>query len=394
MRTTSRLTVKAVKALRGKRGMHADGGGLYLSVSKAGSASWVYRYRPAGAPRERYMGLGPLHTVSLAEAREAAHQCRRMRLQGIDPLATKRTKRAAIAPLTFKECAEAYITAHRAGWKNAVHAAQWPSTLETYVYPVLGDLPVASVDVGLVMRVLEPIWTTKPETASRVRGRIESVLDWATARGYRQGENPARWRGHLENLLPKKAKIRQVAHLAAVPYQEISTFMAELRRQEGVVARALEFAILTVARSGEVVGATWDEVKNRVWTISAARMKAERQHRVPLTDEAMAVLGEPGSGRIFAVTDRALRDLLHGMGRSETVHGFRSSFSDWCAEQTAFSSEVREMALAHAVGNKVEEAYRRGDLFQKRRQLMDAWARYCGQPAQQQHGANVLAIGA
>jgi integrase len=383
-RTTSRLTVKQVKVLRSKRGMHADGGGLYLAVSKGGSASWVYRYRPAGAVRERYKGLGPLHTITLAEAREAAHECRRLRLQGIDPLATRQTERAAVTPMTFKECAEAYIKAHSAGWKNQKHVAQWPSTLTAYVYPVFGDLPVGTIDVGLVMRSLEPIWNEKPETASRVRGRIESILDWATARGYRQGENPARWRGHLENLLPKKAKVRQVAHLAATPYPEIGTFMVKLRRQKGVAARALEFTVLTAARSGEVTGATWEEIdtKAQVWTVPASRMKAGRQHRVPLTGEAMIALGEPGSGLIFPnITDRALRDFLHRMGRTETVHGFRSAFSDWCAEQTNFPAEVREMALAHTVSDKVEAAYRRGDLFQKRRQLAEAWSRYCGAPA-------------
>jgi integrase len=253
---------------------------------------------------------------------------------------------------------------------------------------------VQAIDVGLVMKALEPIWNEKPETASRVRGRIESVLDWATARGYRQGENPARWRGHLENLLPKKSKVWRVEHHAALPYTEIGAFMAELREQDGTAARALEFAILTAARTGEVIGATWSEIdlEGHLWTIPAVRMKAGKEHRVPLSDAALAVLramgevqtGEfvfPGNRAKQPLSQMAMLMLLRRMGRDGlTVHGFRSAFSDWCAEQTAFPSEVREMALAHTVGDKVEAAYRRGDLFEKRRQLAEAWARYCGTP--------------
>jgi integrase len=381
-RTMHRLTAKEVAALRGKRGLHADGGGLYLSISKGGSASWVFRYHPPGAKYDKYMGLGALHTVGLAKAREKAQACRLMRLEGVDPLAAKRAKRAAVAPMTFKQCAEAYIAAHKAGWTNARHAAQWPATLRDYVFPVFGDLPVQAVDVGLVMRVLEPIWNEKPETASRVRGRIESILDWATVREYRQGDNPAQWRGRLENLLPKKSKVRQVVHLAAVPYQEIGAFMTELRQQEGRAARALELAILTATRPGEAAGATWEEidVAARLWTIPPQRMKTRRQHRIPLTDEALAALGEPGVGPVFGVPGGALLDVLQRLGRSETAHGFRSAFADWCAERTNFPSELREMALAHTIANKVEAAYRRGDLFQKRRQLMEAWVRFCSTP--------------
>jgi integrase len=268
-----------------------------LQVSAAGTKSWVFRFKEAGKLRE--MGLGATHTIGLAEAREKARDCRRRRLDGIDPIEARKATRAqarldAAKAMTFKQCAESYIASHKAGWRNPKHAAQWPSTLGAYVYPIFGALPVQAVDVGLVMRALEPIWTTKPETAGRVRGRIESVLDWAAARGYRQGENPARWRGHLENLLRKKSKVRRVEHHAALPYAEIGAFIAEMQQREGVAARALEFAILTAARTGEVIGAKWDEIDfdERLWTVPAERMKAGKEHRVPLSDAALAVLEE------------------------------------------------------------------------------------------------------
>jgi integrase len=370
-------------------GKYADGGGLYLQVASGGARSWIFRFMIDG--RARAMGLGSLNDVTLKEARELARECRRFSKRGIDPIEARKAKRfderlAAATAMTFKACAEAYIDAHKAGWRNPKHAAQWPSTLATYVDPVLGSLPVQAVDVGLVMKVLEPIWQTKPETASRVRGRIESVLDWAMARGYRKGENPARWRGHLENLLPKKSKVRRVEHHAALPYAEIAAFMAELHQQDGVAARTLEFAILTAARTSEVIGAKWAEIDlgARLWTIPSTRMKAGREHRVPLSGAAMAVLGQMDRSRdkVFPISNMAMLMLLRRMGRGDlTVHGFRSSFADWCAEQTAFPSEVREMALAHAVGDKVEAAYRRGDLFEKRRQLAEAWATFCeGEP--------------
>jgi len=267
----------------------------------------------------------------------------------------------------------------------------WESTLAADVYPIFGSLPVQAVDTALVMRAIEPIWTTKPETASRVRGRIESILDWAAARGYREGANPARWRGHLENLLPKKTKVRRVEHHAALPYPEIGTFTAELRRHEGVAAQALEFAILTAARTGEVLGARWPEfnVTDRLWTIPAERMKAGKEHRVPLSDAALAILeqmaairsGEfvfPGGKAGRPLSNMTFLMLLRRFGREDlTVHGFRSSFRDWAAERTGFPAEVAEMALAHVVSDKVEAAYRRGDLFQKRRQLAEAWAKFC-----------------
>jgi integrase len=372
-----------------RRGLFGDGGGLFLQVSERGTKSWIFRVKKNG--RLRVMGLGPVHTVSLAEAREAARLCRKARLGGIDPIDARRAGRIeerieAARTMSFAECAAAYIAAHRAGWRNTKHAVQWRSTLAAYVYPIFGGLPVQAIDTGLVVKAIEPIWTTKPETASRVRGRIESVLDWAAARGLRQGENPARWRGHLENLLPKKSKVRRVEHHAALPYAEISVLMGELRGQEGIAARALAFAILTAARTGEVIGATWAEidVAARLWTIPAERMKASKEHRVPLSGAAIAILGHMDKGRdkVFPISNMAMAMLLRRMGRGDlTVHGFRSSFSDWCAERTAFPSEVREMALAHTVADRVEAAYRRGDLFEKRRALAEAWAKFCDTPA-------------
>jgi integrase len=404
-RPEKRLTARTVVTLgpgKNARGettakLYADGGGLYLHVSKSGARSWIFRWKRDG--RLRDMGLGPLNTISLAEARDKALACRKLKYDGADPIEERRAQRQAVKletakAMTFKDCATAYIAAHQAGWKNPKHAAQWPSTLETYVYTIMGGLPVQSVDVGLVLKALEPIWNTKPETASRVRGRIESVLDWASARGYRQGENPARWRGHLENLLPKKSKVRRVEHHAALPYSEIAVFMAELRQQEGIAARALEFTIMTAGRTGEVLGATWDEIdsEGRLWTVPPDRMKAGREHRVPLSDAALAILRAmtevrsgkhvfPGARDNRPLSQMAMLMLLRRMGRDRlTTHGFRSTFADWGAEQTAFPSEVREMALAHTVGDKVEAAYRRGDLFEKRRQLAEAWARYCTAP--------------
>jgi integrase len=388
----------ALKVARARTpGMFGDGRGLWLRVIASGARSWIYRFMLAGRARE--MGLGSLADVSLAEARELAREARALVRQGVDPIAKRQAARSqlrldAAKAMTFQECAERYIASHEAGWRNSKHAAQWPSTLQAYAYPVFGSLPVQSIDVGLVMKALEPIWQVKPETASRVRGRIESVLDWATARGYRSGENPARWRGHLENLLPKKSKVRRVKHHAALPYVDLAAFIATLRRQKGAAARALEFAILTAARTEEVLGAPWPEIdlEARLWTIPAERMKADKEHRVPLSGAAIAVLegmqeirsGDfvfPGARARRPLSNMAFLMLLRRMGRGDlTAHGFRSTFSDWCSECTSFPAEVREMALAHAVGDKVEAAYRRGDLFQKRRQLMDAWARFCSAP--------------
>jgi integrase len=392
-RKLERLTALAVSRAK-TRGYLADGGGLYLQISSSGAKSWVFRFKRAGRLRE--MGLGATHTLTLAEARKRAAACRRLRLDGVDPVderraGTLKAKLEAARAMTFRQCAEAYIDAHKAGWSNPVHAAQWPSTLETYAYPVFGHLPVQVVDTPLVTKVLEPIWKTKTETASRLRGRIEAVLDWATARDYRQGDNPARWRGHLDKLLPPRAKVQKVKHHAALPYAESGEFVAKLREQESTSALALEFLILTATRTGEVIGATWSEIDldAAVWTIPADRMKAKREHRVPLSKSALSILkqlnehriGEfvfPGAKTNRPLSKMTLLDLLERMDWDDlTVHGFRSTFRDWAAERTNFPREVAEHALAHSLPDKVEAAYRRGDLFEKRRQLMEAWARYC-----------------
>jgi integrase len=375
--------------------MYADGGGLYLRVTDTGSKNWVFRFMLNG--RTRWMGMGPLHTVGLAEARSRATGFRLQRHDGVDPIDARRAERLetrlkAAKALTFKECAARYIASHRAGWRNPKHAAQWEATLATYAGPVMGGLSVQAIDTALVLKVLEPIWSTKPETAGRVRGRMESILDWAKVRGYRAGENPARWRGHLDKLLPARSKVRRVEHHAALPYAELPDFLVSLREQEGTAARALEFAILTAARTGEVIGARWGEMDllEKTWTVPASRMKAGREHRAPLSERALAILEEvrplrraedsfvfPGAKLGRSLSNLAFLMLLRRMERADlTAHGFRSSFRDWCAERTNFPSEVAEMALAHTVSGKVEAAYRRGDLFEKRRCLMDAWAEF------------------
>jgi integrase len=394
-REIERLTALKVEAKDLAAGMYPDGGGLYLRVTPEGARNWVFRYMLNGRPR--WMGLGPLALYGLADARAKALDARRKRHEGIDPIEARRAERArqrleAAKAIMFKECADAYVNAHGAGWKNEKHAAQWPSTLKTYAYGVIGNLPVQAVDTSLVLKVLEPIWTKKPETASRLRGRLESILDFAKARSYRDGENPARWRGHLDKLLPARGKVRKVKHHAALPYAELPGFLVALREQEGIAARALEFTILTAARTGEAIFARWSEIDllDKVWTVSAARMKAGREHRVPLSARALGILDEmqvhrhaddgfvfPGGKPGKPLSNMAFLMLLRRMKRDDlTAHGFRSSFRDWSAERTHFPSEVAEMALAHVVGSKVEAAYRRGDLFDKRRRLMDAWAEF------------------
>jgi integrase len=361
--------------------------------------------------RAREMGLGPVHAVPLADARRKAAQCRALRLQGADPIEQRNARKRvaelnAARSMTFDQCAKAYIDAHEAGWRHPKHHEQWRNSLARYVSPVFGFLPVGAVDVALVMKVLEPIWTKTPETAVRVRGRIEAVLDWAKTRGFRDGDNPARWRGHLSNLLPRRSKLRAVRHYAAVPYAEIGAFMSNLRSREGVAVAALEFLILTAARTNEVLGARWGEIDwgARMWTIPAARMKGAREHRVPLSTAAIAALDRmkalhgqfifPGSGPGRGLWQTALLRQLDRMGRDDvTAHGFRSTFRDWAAERTNFPREVVETALAHSVGNAVEAAYRRGDLFEKRRRLMDAWAEFLAKtPAE--HGKVVSLRGA
>jgi integrase len=376
--------------------MHCDGGGLYLQVTQGADGtprrSWLYRYVIHG--RERQMGLGSLIDTTLAEAREKAACARKQRGQGDDPIDVKHAQEAAALlarakAMSFDQCRDAYIAAHRPGWRNAKHAAQWINTLDAYVTPVFGQLPVAAIDTGLVTKALEPIWSAKTETASRVRGRIEAILDWAKVRGFRGGENPARWRGHLDSLLPARSKVQRVKHHAALPFTEIGAFVARVREQSTTAARALEFTILTAARTGEVLGARWDEIDfdAAVWTVPPDRMKGAREHRVPLSAAALAVIERMQACRendyIFPGDRRdrlygaAMDMLLRRTGHEVTVHGFRSSFRDWAAECTHFPREVAEAALAHTVGDKVEAAYRRGDLFDKRRGLMTAWAAFC-----------------
>jgi integrase len=375
-------------------GYYGDGGGLWLQVSKTGTKSWIFRYTMNKKQRE--MGLGSLLFVSLAAAREKAKACRMLVLDGVDPLAEKqsRAQQLAVAKaklITFDQCATRYIAAHRSGWKNAKHASQWENTIGTYASPFIGNLPVAEIDTGLVLKVLSPIWESKTETATRLRGRIETILDWATVHKYRQGENPARWRGHLDHLLANPSKIAPVKNHPALPWTQMREFMVDLKTREGLAARAVEFSILTACRSGEVRGATWAEfdLDNATWTIPASRMKAGREHRVPLSLPALSILrglareGDytfHGRAANTSLSDMSLTAVLKRMGRQDiTVHGFRSTFRDWCAEalSNSFPREVCEHALAHSLPDRVEAAYRRGDLFDKRVLLMQAWADFC-----------------
>jgi integrase len=388
---TMALTSKRVAKLT-EAGRYGDGHGLYLQVTPAGVRSWLLRYERAG--RERWMGLGPLHTFGLDEARARARQARRQLADGIDPLDARKAERAkraldAAKALTFAEATRQYFDQHERKWKNAKHRLQFLSSLEQYAFPTIGKLSVADIDTGLVLKVIEPIWSTKTETASRVRGRIESVLDWATVRGYRTGDNPARWKGHLGEVLPARSEIKKTQHHAALPFAEVPGFMAQLAAREGMGARALEFLILTAARSGEASGAKWSEIdlEAKAWTVPASRMKGGREHRVPVSDRAVALLQAlpreadfvfAGERRGTAISSTAMANLLGRMGRLDiTVHGFRSAFRDWAAETTGYPNHVIEMALAHAIGDKVEASYRRGDLFAKRARLMADWAKFC-----------------
>lgn len=387
----------ALKVKSAGPGMHADGGGLYLQVQGAGR-SWVFRYSRNG--KQRYMGLGSTSAITLAEAREAARDARRLLAQGTDPLDARNSQREAAEievkktkAITFDQAAEQYITTHEASWRNPKHRQQWTNTLATYASPIIGKLPVAAIDRELVLRVIEPLWSTKTETANRVRGRIEAVLDWAKVRGYRDGDNPAQWRGNLAHALPAKSKVRRVQHHPALPYSDLPKFMRALRVREGIAARALEFTILTSARTEEVLRTRWDELDEAVWTIPASRMKASKPHRVPLSGAALAVLQSlprlnewvfPGARG--PLSNMAMLNVLRRMGAGVTAHGFRSTFRDWAAECTAFPNHVVEQALAHSIGSAVEAAYRRGDLFDKRRELMTAWAAYCEGHRKQKDG--------
>lgn len=395
------LQVRNAKAV----GRYGDGAGLLLAVTPAQgktaekdpaavNRSWLFVFTaPDG--RRREMGLGSADHVPLGEARDAAEAARKLLRGGVDPIEQRKADKAAAAKnrqrvLTFKEAAQAYIKANKAKWSNEKHAAQWESSLTTYAYPKIGSFGVGAVDTAAVLSVLEPIWERIPETASRLRGRIEVILSWATVRGYRVGENPARWRGHLAETLPKPGDVRSVEHHAALPPAQLPAFMAKLREQEGMAALALRFAIQTAGRTTEVLGASWSEIdlKENVWTVPAERMKARREHRVPLNAQALAVLTEvqklSGKGLVFpspnkrkALSNAAMLALLTRMGRDDlTAHGFRSTFRDWAGDHTAFPREVAEAALAHTVGDKAEQAYRRSDALAKRSKLMEAWGAF------------------
>lgn len=390
--TLNRLSAKTVDSFK-ERGYYADGGGLYFRVSEFNTRSWAFRYTRAGKTRE--MGLGAYPDIPLKDAREHALEARKLLRGDIDPIEQKRAARSAMiaavqSTLTFDQCATAYIAAHRTGWKNAKHADQWANTINTYASPIIGAVSMNLIDTATLMRILEPIWKEKTETASRLRGRIESVLDWATVRGYRKGDNPARWKGHLDKLLAAPSKVAKVEHHAALDHQKIGAFMAELRQQAGMGAKALEFAIITAARSGEVRGATWAEVDmdNALWIIPAERMKAEKEQRIPLSDAALKLLQNlpriDDCDLLFPNTkggelsDMTLTAVLRRMNAGVTAHGFRSTFRDWAGETTAYPREVIEHALAHQLKDKAEAAYARGTLFDKRRRLMADWSKYCG----------------
>jgi integrase len=382
--------------------MHAVGGvsGLYLQITSGGARSWILRMLVGGKRRD--MGLGGYPSVTLADAREKARKARSKVDEGIDPIHERKVLRSALAAdrakdVTFKQAASAYIAAHESGWKNLKHAAQWTSTLETYAYPVIGDLFVRDIDVKHILQILEPIWATKNETASRLRGRLESILDAAKVKGLRHGENPAKWKGHLDNLLANISRKGRTKHHPALPYEQIPAFMAELRQVEGMSARALEFLILTIARSGEVRGLEPEELnlKKAVWIVPAERMKAKKEHHVPLPPPAIELLEslpQLGSryvfpGRTAMLSDMSLTAVLKRMGYGHiTVHGFRSSFRDWAAERTNYPREVCEHALAHQLKDKAEAAYQRGSLFVKRRALMNDWAKYCSMPSSKAAG--------
>jgi integrase len=382
-------------------GVYHDGGGLYLIKTTPTSGSWIYRW---GGNK---LGLGSTLLVGLAKAREKAQACRELRADGLDPRAQRDADRveakiAVAKATTFDECRERYHAAHKPGWRNAKHAEQWDGSLKLYASPIIGALPVSAVDVALVMQILEPIWTAKPETARRLRQRIEAVLDWAKARDMRTGENPARWKGHLDKLLPKISKVRTVRHHAALPYAELPAFMAALRAQQGIAARAVEFCILCCSRGDEVRGAPCGEfdLAAKAWTIPGPRMKGGLEHRSPLSPRAVEIVtermeearkaakdGDISTARLFpgakpgkGLADVTMTSVLRRMGLNVTLHGFRSSFRDWAAERTNFQRELAEKALAHLVGDETERAYQRGDLFAKRARLMDAWGSFASTP--------------
>jgi integrase len=397
------LTQKRIEKLN-TPGRYSDGHQLYLQVQSPTNKSWLFRYTFNG--RERFMGLGPLHTIDLEEARERARQARKALLDGVDPLALRAAEAAqraleAARSITFEKAAQQYYDAHEASWKNKKHRLQFRNSLRDYALPRLGKLPVADIDVGLVLQCLEPHWTTKTQTMSRVRGRIESILDWCMVRGYRTGENPARWKGHLEHTLP--GKVQKTIHFAALAMDDVPAFCSALREQNGVAARALEFTILTAARTGEVIGAHWSEIDfaNATWTIPPGRMKASKEHRVPLSKPALEILSASPRERdnpfVFigphkaGLSHTAMAAALARMERRDvTVHGMRSTFRTWAGERTRYHAHVIEMCLAHNIGSAVERAYARGDLFAKRARLMTEWARYCA--SKPTDGAKIVSI--
>lgn len=385
------LTARTVAGLKDP-GRYADGGNLYLRVSPTGAKRWTFLYT-IGARKNRELGLGSASTVTLAEAREKATAARKLLVNGIDPKTEKREEEAAreIASVRFGDFADAYIKDHEAGWSNPKHIAQWRMTLSDSYCKKIRSRPIAEIQVDDVLAVLKPCWQTRPETARRIRMRLEKVLDAAKVKGLRTGENPARWRGQLDHLLPRHSKSSDDHH-SSMAYDDVPAFQASLGQKRGFSVLALRFAILTAARTGEVIGARWDEIDMEagLWTIPAQRMKARRAHRVPLTAPALEVLNEvkgahaelvfPGPSLQSPLSNMAMLSLLKRAKLNCTVHGFRSAFRDWAAETTNFPSEVCEMALAHAVANKTEAAYRRGDLFEKRRALMEAWAGFLTEP--------------
>ena len=392
MRRFQRLTALSITRAK-KPGYIHDGGGLYLQVAPAGSKSWVFRFSIAG--RRREMGLGSYPGVSLALARQLASDAHLLARAGKDPIAARDAGRARqrlddARAITFDQAAEQYIAANEPGWRNDKHRGQWRTSLAAFASPVIGTMPVADIGVTQVMRVVEPLWREKAETGSRVRGRIERVLDWAKVRGYRTGENPAQWRGHLDKLLPARRKVQKVKHHAAVAIDDLPVVYASLARLDSVTALALRFVILTAARAGEVIGARWPEfdMEAKVWTVPSNRIKAGKTHRVPLSREAMEILTRVRASATNAfvfpgrVTERplshsAMLKVLKVAGCGDaTTHGFRSTFRDWASERTHYSRDVAEMALAHAIGDQVEAAYRRGDLFERRKLMMEDWARF------------------
>ncbi len=394
MAAPGKLNTLAIHRLT-RPGAYTDGGGLYLRIRPGGGREWAFRYKVRG--RQHWMGLGPERDITLAEARQKARDGRRLLLEGLDPITVQRARKAGGSGVTFATALDGYLGAHTAGWRNAKHAAQWRATLDAYALPKLGTMPVAKIETADVLAVLAPIWTAKTETASRVRGRIEAVLDHAKAHGWRTGENPARWRGHFDKLLPAKAKLAPVEHHAAVHWRGLPCVLDALSRQGGTSALAVRFAALTAARSGEVRGARWNEMDldAAVWTVPGPRMKAGKPHRVPLCDAALAILRImlplrrrpddlvfPGGRVGRPLSDVALAKAMRAAaGPGVTVHGLRSTFADWCAEATSYPRELAEAALAHTLRDKVEAAYQRGDLIERRRELMAAWARFCIEPA-------------